>query len=187
MRKYADLKEPLPREDGDPVVRIMLCEAEEGTYLFEYDSADALQCCADLLYESAEEAYEEWNALITESGWTEIEDPLPGCQHDTFYGLTGLGDLIVTCQSKHSRNRRAGHLMGQGWTMDAATKEVGQVVEGIYSAKAGLALGRKYGVDIPIIEETNRVLFENKPATKALEDLMTRNRTMEYPGIVWMS
>ena len=87
MRKYADLKEPLPREDGDPVVRIMLCEAEEGTYLFEYDSADALQCCADLLYESAEEAYEEWNALITESGWTEIEDPLPGCQHDAFIPL----------------------------------------------------------------------------------------------------
>ncbi len=108
-----------------------------------------------------------------------------GCRHDTFYGLTGLGDLIVTCQSKHSRNRRAGQLMGQGWTMEAATKEVGQVVEGIYSAKAGLALGRKYSVDIPIIEETNRVLFEDKPASKALDDLMTRNRTMEYPGIVW--
>ena len=71
MRKYADLKEPLPREDGDPIVRIMLYEAEEGTYLFEYDAADALQCCADLLYASAEEACEEWNALIDESGHAE--------------------------------------------------------------------------------------------------------------------
>ena len=87
MRKYADLKEPLPRGDGDPIVRIMLYEAEEGTYHFEYDAADALQCCADLLYASAEEACEEWNALIDESGWTEIGDPLPGCQHDAFIPL----------------------------------------------------------------------------------------------------
>ncbi len=87
MRKYAHLKEPLPREDGDPVVKIMLCEAAEGTYLFEYDAADAQKCCADLLYESADEAYEDWNGLIDENGWTEIEDPLPGCQQDAFIPL----------------------------------------------------------------------------------------------------
>lgn len=82
-----------------------------------------------------------------------------GAKAETLFGLTGIGDLIVTCESRHSRNRKAGMLIGQGYTMDEATKEVKMVVEGIYSAKAALALAEKYDVRMPIIEEVNRVLL----------------------------
>ena len=108
-----------------------------------------------------------------------------GCSKETFYGLTGIGDLIVTCQSKHSRNRRAGVLMGQGATMEEATKAVNQVVEGIYSAKAGRQLGEKYGVELPIIEAVNKVLFENKSAAEAAVELMTRDKTSEIRDTEW--
>ena len=67
-----------------------------------------------------------------------------GGKPETFFGLTGIGDLIVTCASMHSRNRRAGILLGQGYTMKEAMKEVNMVVEGVYSAKAAMALARKY-------------------------------------------
>ncbi len=102
-----------------------------------------------------------------------------GARADTLQGLSGMGDLIVTCASMHSRNRRAGILLGQGRTMDEATREVGQVVEGIYSAKAALALARKFDAPLPIIEEVNRVLFENVSARQAVHNLMTRDRKME--------
>ena len=72
-----------------------------------------------------------------------------GAKAETLFGLTGIGDLIVTCESRHSRNRKAGMLIGQGYTMDEATKEVKMVVEGIYSAKAALALAEKYDVRMP--------------------------------------
>ena len=75
-----------------------------------------------------------------------------GGEQSTFYGLTGLGDLIVTCASMHSRNRRAGILLGQGKTLDEAIKEVNMVVEGVYSAKSALMAAKKYNVEIPIIE-----------------------------------
>lgn len=102
-----------------------------------------------------------------------------GCSEDTFYGLTGIGDLIVTCSSMHSRNRRAGILMGQGKTMQEAMDEVQMVVEGVYSAKAAAGLAKKYGVDMPIIEEVNKVLFENKNAKQSLEELMLREKKRE--------
>jgi glycerol-3-phosphate dehydrogenase (NAD(P)+) len=102
-----------------------------------------------------------------------------GANPETIKGLTGVGDLIVTCQSKHSRNRKAGELMGQGMTMDEATKEVKMVVEGIYSAKSAYALGKKYNVSMPIIEEVNKVLFENKSAKEAVYDLMLREKCAE--------
>ena len=89
-----------------------------------------------------------------------------GAKQETLNGLTGIGDLIVTCESKHSRNRKAGMLIGQGYTMQQAMDEVKMVVEGVYSAKAAIALAKKYGVDMPIIEEVNKVLFEDKPAGK---------------------
>ncbi|MBQ2250469.1 MAG: NAD(P)-dependent glycerol-3-phosphate dehydrogenase, partial [Lachnospiraceae bacterium] len=85
-----------------------------------------------------------------------------GGKSQTFSGLTGIGDLIVTCASMHSRNRRAGILIGKGYTMDEAMKEVQMVVEGVYSAKAALALSKKYEVPMPIVEQVNAVLFENK-------------------------
>ena len=108
-----------------------------------------------------------------------------GANPETVNGLTGVGDLIVTCQSKHSRNRKAGELMGQGMTMDEATIEVKMVVEGVYSAKAAFALGKKYNVQMPIIEEVNKVLFEDKSAKEAVYDLMLREKRAESSGLEW--
>lgn len=108
-----------------------------------------------------------------------------GANYETLSGLTGIGDLIVTCESKHSRNRKAGMLMGQGYTMKQATEEVKMVVEGIYSAKAAIALARKYDVDMPIIEEVNEVLFEDKPAKDAVKELMMRDRRAEHSDLEW--
>ncbi len=102
-----------------------------------------------------------------------------GGRIETFYGLTGIGDLIVTCASMHSRNRRAGILIGKGYTMEAAMKEVKMVVEGVYSAKAGYALAQKYQVSMPIIEQVNRVLFEGASAADAVKELMLRDKKVE--------
>ena len=103
----------------------------------------------------------------------------------TFHGLSGIGDLIVTCGSKHSRNRRAGILIGKGYTLDEAVKEVNMVVEGAVSAKAALELAHKYNVDMPLVESVNQVLFENKPAKEAMRDIMKRDLTHEFPDLVW--
>lgn len=103
----------------------------------------------------------------------------------TFYGLSGIGDLIVTCNSKHSRNRRAGVLIGKGYTLDEAVSEVKMVVEGAVSAKAALALARKYDVNVPIIKEVNAVLFDNKPAIDAMWELMNREQRREYDDLKW--
>ncbi|WP_022748370.1 NAD(P)H-dependent glycerol-3-phosphate dehydrogenase [Lachnobacterium bovis] len=108
-----------------------------------------------------------------------------GASMETLNGLTGIGDLIVTCESKHSRNRKAGMLIGQGYTMDEATKEVKMVVEGIFSAKAALALGEKYNVELPIIREVNKVLFEDKKAKAAVIDLMLRDKRSENSMLEW--
>lgn len=108
-----------------------------------------------------------------------------GAHLETLSGLTGIGDLIVTCESKHSRNRRAGMLIGQGYTMEQATREVKMVVEGIYSAKAALSLAKKYGVELPIIEEVNKVLFEDKPAKEAVKELMIREKRTEHSNLKW--
>lgn len=104
---------------------------------------------------------------------------------ETFNGLTGIGDLIVTCASVHSRNRKAGYLIGQGKTMKEAMDEVKMVVEGVYSAKAAITLARKYNIDMPIVEEVNKVLFEDKPAKEALTDLMLRDKKIEHPLLPW--
>lgn len=102
-----------------------------------------------------------------------------GGRIETFYGLTGIGDLIVTCASMHSRNRRAGILIGKGATMEEAMEEVKMVVEGVYSAKAGYALAQKYGVNVPIIEQVNKILFEKRPASEAVSELMLRDKKVE--------
>ena len=106
-----------------------------------------------------------------------------GAKPETISGLTGIGDLIVTCESRHSRNRKAGMLMGQGYTMEEATKEVQMVVEGIYSAKAALGLAEKYNVSLPIIEEVNKVLFEGKAAKDGVADLMLRDKRVEHADL----
>lgn len=102
-----------------------------------------------------------------------------GGKFETFCGLSGMGDLIVTCASMHSRNRRAGILIGQGKTMEEAMAEVKMVVEGVYSAKAAMGLAKKYQVELPIIEQVNKVLFDGKPAAVAVKDLMIRDKKLE--------
>lgn len=108
-----------------------------------------------------------------------------GANPKTLNGLTGIGDLIVTCASKHSRNRKAGMLIGQGYTMEEAMKEVKMIVEGVYSTKAAIELGKKYDVSMPIIEQVNAVLFENKPAKEAVMDLMLRDKKVEHDDLQW--
>lgn len=108
-----------------------------------------------------------------------------GARAETFYGLSGIGDLVVTCASVHSRNRKAGYLMGKGYTMQEATDEVKMVVEGVYSARAAKSLAEKYQVEMPIIEEVNKVLFEDKPAADAVRDLMLRDKKVETPMLPW--
>lgn len=102
-----------------------------------------------------------------------------GGNSETFGGLTGIGDLIVTCASMHSRNRRAGILIGRGYTMDQAMDEVKMVVEGVHSAKAAIGLAKKYDVQLPIIEQVNDVLFNGKTAKEAVHELMERERKLE--------
>ncbi len=108
-----------------------------------------------------------------------------GCNPETFAGLTGIGDLIVTCASMHSRNRKCGMLLGQGKTLSEAQKEVGMVVEGIFSAKAGLELGKKYDVSLPIIEQVNHILFDDKDAKTAVRELMLREKKDESTDTKW--
>lgn len=108
-----------------------------------------------------------------------------GGRYETFAGLTGIGDLIVTCASMHSRNRRAGILIGQGMSMEQAMAEVKMVVEGVYSAKAAMQLAKKYNVQLPIIEQVNLVLFEGKSAAEAVKDLMLRDRKIEVSDAPW--
>lgn len=110
-----------------------------------------------------------------------------GGKAESFSGLTGIGDLIVTCASMHSRNRRAGILIGQGKTMQEAMDEVQMVVEGVYSAKAGLALAKKYNESMPIIEQINLVLFEDKSPADAVYELMHRDGRRENSELMWES
>ena len=103
-----------------------------------------------------------------------------GGKLETFAGLSGIGDLIVTCTSNHSRNHNAGVLIGKGYTADEAMAEVKMVVEGVYSAKAAKKMAEKYHVAMPIVDEVNHVLFENKSARDAMNDLLTRERKEEF-------
>lgn len=125
-------------------------------------------------------------ALITR-GITEIArlGVSMGAKVETFAGLSGIGDLIVTCTSIHSRNRQAGYLLGKGYSLDEAIKEVNQTVEGVNSVKAALGLARKNNVLMPIVEELNKVLFEGKDAREALFDLLKRDRSIEYTSLDW--
>ena len=108
-----------------------------------------------------------------------------GGKYETFAGLSGMGDLMVTCTSKHSRNRNAGVLIGQGKTAKEAMEEVKQTVEGVHCAKAAFLLGQKYQVELPIVEQVNKVLFENKPAAEAVRELMVRDKKIEYAILPW--
>ena len=102
-----------------------------------------------------------------------------GAHEKTFSGLSGVGDLIVTCTSMHSRNRRAGILIGKGKSLDEALKEVHMTVEGVYATRAAYALSQKYNVEMPITEAAYNVLFNGTDPRTAVNMLMTRGRKSE--------
>ena len=102
-----------------------------------------------------------------------------GAQPETFAGLTGMGDLIVTCASMHSRNRRAGILIGQGKSVQEALNEIGMVVEGVNTARAAFLLAQKYDVSMPIVEVVNLVLFGDMQPSDAVAGLMLRDKKAE--------
>ena len=104
-----------------------------------------------------------------------------GCNIHTFAGLAGIGDLIVTATSMHSRNNRAGILIGKGESPEQAVKEVGMVVEGINALPAAMELAAKYNVEMPIVQTVNAIVKEGMSASDALRTLMDRNRKNEMP------
>ena len=109
-----------------------------------------------------------------------------GAHKDTFAGLAGVGDLIVTCTSMHSRNRRAGILIGQGKDAQTAMKEVGAVVEGYYAAKSAYELGQRQGIDMPITEAAYKVLYEGADVRKTFSNLMSRAKKAESEDAGWL-
>ena len=126
-------------------------------------------------------------ALLVTRGLTELARlgvALGGCS-ETFAGLAGVGDMIVTCTSMHSRNRRAGILVGQGMPVPEAMERIGAVVEGYYAACSAYQLAEKVGVDMPITREAYAVLYEGKAPTKAIETLMQRNKRHEFEDAGW--
>lgn len=106
-----------------------------------------------------------------------------GANPHTFHGLTGIGDLIVTCTSMHSRNRRCGLYIGEGMKVEDAIKKVGMVVEGIKTTKSAYELSKQYGVEMPITEKLYHVLYEDYDAKKAVLALMRREKKEEIEDI----
>ena len=102
-----------------------------------------------------------------------------GAKRETFSGLSGMGDLIVTCTSMHSRNRRAGILIGKGMTAAEAQNEVKMVVEGVRTCRAAKELADRMGVEMPIVSEAYKVLFGGKKAVDAISSLMGRSKKHE--------
>ena len=127
-------------------------------------------------------------AMLMTRGLTEIArlGVAMGAKKETFAGLAGVGDLIVTCTSMHSRNRRAGILIGQGKTPDEAMKEVGAVVEGYYAAQSAWELCCKQGVDMPIVHAAYSVLYEGISAAKVVETLLNRSKKAESEDAGWL-
>ena len=127
-------------------------------------------------------------AMLMTRGLTEIArlGVAMGAKKETFAGLAGVGDLIVTCTSMHSRNRRAGILIGQGKTPEEAMKEVGAVVEGYYAARSAWELCCKQGVDMPIIHAAYSVLYEGVSAAEVVEALLNRSKKAESEDAGWL-
>ena len=127
-------------------------------------------------------------AMLMTRGLTEVArlGVALGAKKETFTGLAGVGDLIVTCTSMHSRNRRAGILIGQGKGVQEAMQEVGAVVEGYYAAKAAYELGKHQGVDMPITEAAYQVLYEGASAAEAVKSLLLRSRRTESENPGWL-
>lgn len=126
-------------------------------------------------------------ALLVTRGLTELArlGIALGGRQETFAGLAGVGDMIVTCTSMHSRNRRAGILIGQGVPVADALRQVGAVVEGYYAASSAYELSLKTGVDMPITREAYRVLYEGKDPAAAVHALMSRTKKYEFEDAAW--
>ncbi len=127
-------------------------------------------------------------AMLMTRGLTEIArlGVAMGAQKDTLAGLSGIGDLIVTCTSMHSRNRRAGILIGQGKCAEEAMREVGAVVEGYYAAKSARELAQAIHVEMPIIEAAYQVLYEGKAASEVVHELLVRRKKAESEDAGWL-
>ncbi len=126
-------------------------------------------------------------ALLITRGLTELArlGVSLGGRSETFAGLAGVGDMIVTCTSVHSRNRRAGILIGRGVAVEETMEQVGAVVEGYYAARSAFQLSEKAGVDMPICAEAHAVLYEGKPAAEAVRNLMGREKKPEFEDAGW--
>jgi len=127
-------------------------------------------------------------AMLMTRGLTEIArlGVSLGASKETFAGLAGVGDLIVTCTSMHSRNRRAGILIGQGVGVQEAMHQVGAVVEGYYAAKSAYGLARKQGIDMPIVRAAYQVFYEGADPRDAFENLLLRQRKPESEDAGWL-
>lgn len=120
-------------------------------------------------------------AALATRGLVEIErlGIAMGAKSKTFYGLTGLGDLLVTCGSQHSRNRRAGEMIGKGFSIEEARKEIGMVIESIDNIEVAYSLSKKYSVEMPIVESVYNVLYNGLNPREAVVKLMTRDLKAE--------
>ena len=127
-------------------------------------------------------------AMLMTRGLTEIArlGVAMGAKKETFAGLTGVGDLIVTCTSMHSRNRRAGILIGQGCSVQETMEKVGAVVEGYYAAKSAWGLAQEKGVDMPITYAAYSVLYKGADAGQAVKNLLTRGKRSEMENPGWL-
>lgn len=126
-------------------------------------------------------------AMLMTRGLTEIArlGVAMGASRDTFAGLAGMGDLIVTCTSMHSRNRRAGILIGQGKTAEEAMSQVGAIVEGYYAAKSSYEIAQKHGVEMPIITAAYSTLYKGVSAKQAVHSLLLRQTRPEQEDAGW--
>ena len=120
-------------------------------------------------------------AALISRGLTELSrlGVAMGGEHNTFYGLSGLGDLIVTCMSEHSRNRKAGRCIGRGLTLEETKKEVGMTIESVDNIEAAYKLAQKYNIEMPIVNAVYDILYNNLDPRKAVTQLMTREKKVE--------
>jgi len=172
---------------GDPTVAAFVRDVLTGTQLRVYSSADvvgveyggALKNVVAIAAGMGDglDAGDNGKAALITRGLAEMTrlGVRAGAQPLTFAGLTGLGDCVVTCTSPHSRNRRLGEAIGRGQTLAEVEAGMFMVAEGVNAARGGQALGRRFGVETPIVDQVCAVLFEGKPIAEAIGDLMNRD------------
>ncbi len=171
--EYDDVRETLVEIFKSPTMRMYTSKDVKGV---ELGGAlkNIIAFCAGAAY-AMELGDNSYAALVTR-GLVEIArlGVAMGGLEKTFYGLTGLGDLIVTCGSKHSRNRRAGELIGKGYSIEETKKEVGMTIESIDNIEVAYKLSKKYYMEMPIVHTVYDVLYNGLDPKKAVETLMTR-------------